>query len=268
MTESNDQITEQKPDTTAGSSFALRVALIFSLLALTVVVWQWINTRHRITGLEQTLALRLDQNAVSNQQSQAVSKLADERSQEAIAKVTLLEQKVADFQNQQEAMQSLYLELANNREERIVTEVEQLINLANQQLQLAGNISPALLALQNADTRLQELESPQATQLRKAIANDIQKLQSLPLLDITGMSIKLENIANSMNKLPLVSERTSKFIHKPANNPNLGKWQRFSQEVWQDIQSLVVLERIDRPEPPLIAPEQDFSCVKPLSYVC
>ena len=43
------------------------------------------------------------------------------------------------------------------------------IDLANQQLQLAGNVKAALIALQNADTRLQRMDRPQLTGLRKAL---------------------------------------------------------------------------------------------------
>jgi uroporphyrin-3 C-methyltransferase len=77
-------------------------------------------------------------------------------------------------------------------------------------------------------------------------------------VDITGVSIKLENLANSMDKLPLVSNRTTKSTSTPERDANLNQWQRLTHEIWQDVKSMIELERIDRPEPPLIAPEQNF----------
>src|SRR5690606_22115018 len=102
--------------------------------------WQWLNTRHRFTQLEQTLSLKLEQYNANNQQSLALSSRADERSTETAARTSMLEQKLAESQGQQEALQTLYSELANNKEERVIAETEQLMIIANQQLQLANNV--------------------------------------------------------------------------------------------------------------------------------
>jgi uroporphyrin-3 C-methyltransferase len=225
------------------------------LLALS---WHWLNTRHRFNQLEQALTMRLEQYNLSNQQSITVSKLADERSVEASARIAMLEQRLAESRNQQEALQTLYYELANTREERLIAEVEQLMTIANQQLQLAGNIKPALLALQTAEGRLQQIEAPQVIQLRKALAQDIQRLQSLPLVDIAGMSTRLENLAETVDALPLVSDRHPQPESKQAPDLQASSWQRLAHEVWQDIKQIIRLERIDRPEPPLLAPEQNY----------
>lgn len=243
----------------AKNGFVAYLALFLVFAVIGVIAWQWLNTRYRFTQLEQVLTLRLEQYGLNNQQTLTVSKLADERSVEASARIALLEQKLAESRNQQEALQTLYFELANTREERLIAEVEQLMTIANQQLQLAGNIKPALLALQTADTRLQQIDTPQVIQLRKALAQDIQRLQNLPLVDVVGMSAKLDNLIDSIGELPLVSDRHPAPV-KPvvpdwsANNP----WQKLAYEVWEDLKKMVRLERIDRPEPPLLTPEQNY----------
>lgn len=258
MTDQDQLNSEQSTEIPARKpSLYAMAALVLVVLALCTVAWQWFNTRHRFTLLEQTLTKRLEQYNATNQQSLALAKNADDRTAEAAAHVSALEQKLAESHDQQEALQTLYLELANNREERVIAEVEQLLIIANEQLQLAGNIRPALLALQTADSRLQELDTPQVTQLRKAVAQDIQHLQSLPLVDITGMSLRLENLAETVDSLPLVSERhpaAAKIAPDWDSNP----WRRLMQEIWHDIKQMVRLERVDRAEPPLLAPDQTF----------
>ena len=233
-------------------------ALILALIALIALSWQWLNTRHRFTQLEQALTMRLEQYNLNNQQSLTVSKLADERSIEASARIAILEQKLAESRNQQEALQTLYYELANTREERLIAEVEQLMTIANQQLQLAGNIKPALLALQTADSRLQQIDTPQVIQLRKALSQDIQRLQSLPFVDLVGISVKLDNLADSVKDLPLVSDRHPKPESQQAPDWQASSWQKLAYEIWQDIKNIVRMERIDRPEPPLLTPEQNY----------
>ena len=239
-------------------SFFATTALVLVLVALCTLAWQWLSTRHRFTQLEQTLTQRLEQYGTNNQQSLALAKNADERSAEASARTELIEQKLAESRDQQEALQTLYLELANNREERVIAEVEQLMIIANQQLQLAGNIRSALLALQTADTRLQQLDTPQVAQLRKAVAQDIQHLQALPLVDIMGMSLKLESLTENIDSLPLVSERHPDSSSAPAPDWDSNPWRRLAQEIWQDLRHMIRLERVDRPEPPLLAPDQAF----------
>lgn len=252
MTEPSTETPSRKP-----SLFAI-TALVLVLIALCTLAWQWLNTRQRFTQLEQTLTQRLEQYSADNQRSLALSKNADERSTEASARTTLLEQKLAESRDQQEALQTLYLELANTREERVIAEVEQLMIIANQQLQLAGNVKPALLALQSADSRLQHLDTPRAIQLRKAITQDIARLQSLPLADITGMNLKLESLISTTDKLPLVSERLAVPVATSASDSNAGPIHRLAQEIWQDIKGMVRLERVEHPEPPLLAPDQAF----------
>lgn len=263
-----EQVTEPSLDTPApgtpetptptGAPPLVQVALAIGLVALLLAGWQWLDSRQRIGGLEQSLTQRLADFDSRNKESQVVAKQAEEATARAVARLALLEQKLDESQAQQDALQTLYLEMANNRDEWTIAEVEQLLIIANQQLQLAGNIKPALLALQTADTRLQQIDKPQIFQLRKLVGRDIQRLQALPSVDVVGMSVALENLITSADKIPLVSER-----HPKASNTVMPDWDdsplhRLWQEVWQDMKSLVRIQRIDRPEPPLLPPEQTF----------
>ena len=161
----------------SGTSFLTSAALTIAVLALFGTIWQSINSRHDYTKLERGLTERLEKFDAANQQSLALAKNSDERSIESAARTSILEEKLGESLDQQESLQTLYQELANNREERLLAEVEQLLIIANQQLQLAGNVKLALLALQTADSRLQQLDSLQVMQLRKSIAQDIQRLR-------------------------------------------------------------------------------------------
>ena len=141
---------ERKP-----SLFA-KTALILVVLTLFSLAWQWLNTRQRFNEVEKALSQKLDAYQSLNQQSLVLAKQAEERSTQANARTVLLEEKLAESRDQQDALQTLYDQLAENREATAVAEVEQLLTIANQQLQLAGNVKSALLALQAADKRLQE----------------------------------------------------------------------------------------------------------------
>jgi len=239
------------------NTLGLTVLVIMLLALLSAQLWQWLNTRHRFNHLEQVLTQRLEQYAAVNQQAAAQARLAEERSVQAMSKSELLEQKLAQSRDQQENLETLYKELTNSREERTIAEIEQLLIIANQQLQLAGNIRPALLALQTAYSRLQQIETSQAALLRKTVLDDIQHLQNLPQANIAALNLELEALAHTVDVIPLVSDRHPETLPvKPGNETNA--WRRLAREIWKDIKSLVRLERIDRPEPPLLTPEQTF----------
>jgi uroporphyrin-III C-methyltransferase len=261
MTDPNKDITNatSESETKHHTVLNAKATVVLTLLILVVVVWQWFQTRHSINQIEESLTQKLEQFNEKSLQSLALSKNADDRSASTVARISLLEQQFEKSLDQQQALETLYSELADNREERIISEVEQLLVIANQQLQLAGNIKPALVALQTADSRLQNLDTPQAIQLRKSLSQNIQQLQNLPLVDTVGMSLKLESLSHLIEKLRLISEQRPKPqspYHPDTSEKNT--WQNLVQEIWYDIKHMVEIERVDHPQPPLLTPEQAY----------
>lgn len=143
-----------------------KATTLIIVIALLTLVWQWFNTRQKFNEIEHSLGRKLEQYQSINQQSLALAKQAEERSTQANARTIVLEQKLAESRDQQEALQTLYTQLAESRESTAVAEVEQLLTIASQQLQLSGNVKSALLALQAAHKRLEPLDLPRAVQLR------------------------------------------------------------------------------------------------------
>jgi uroporphyrin-3 C-methyltransferase len=251
-----------------GPSLFSKSALILGIIALFVLGWQWLNTRHRFNDVEKSLSRKLEEYQALNQQSLLLAKQAEERSLQANARTVILEQKLAESHDQQEILQGLYDQLAENREATTVAEVEQLLTIANQQLQLAGNVRSALLALQAADKRLQPLNLPRSTQLRETLAADIEKLRKVPQVDVYSLSAQLISLAALCDTLPLISESqptlNAKVQEQKAQeqqNPlpkHLSNAQKIANSIWNDIKELVTIERIDKPEPPLLSPDHAF----------
>ncbi|MDR2874919.1 MAG: uroporphyrinogen-III C-methyltransferase [Methylobacillus sp.] len=252
-------VAETPPEKVAPSNLVAQSAIILSVLALLAVGWQWWDAREKSRALEQTLTQRLSRFSERNSESNVLSKKADEAATLLTARVTLLEQQLETSKAQQETLQTMYTELASNRDEWAIGEAEHLVIIANQQLLLAGNVKPALLALQAADARLQTLTKPQVAALRKVIGQDIQRLQDLPDINLVEKSFELEKLASVIDKLPLASEHRPAPEVAPQPDFSASPWRRLAHEVWQDIKNLVRIERIDTPELPLLKPEQaDF----------
>lgn len=257
-----DTTNAQVSDRRKPSLFA-NTALILVVIALLTLAWQWLNTRQRFNEVEKSLSQKLEDYQAINQQSLAFAKQAEERSTQANARTVILEQKLEESRNQQEVLQTLYDQLAENREATAVAEVEQLLTIANQQLQLVGNVKSALLALQAADKRLEPLNLPRANQLRETLAVEIETLRKLPQVDVVGMSTQLETLAALCASIPLISERQPTFNTKAAQQnkmpvAQLNTLQKIAYPIWDDIKNLVTVERIDKPEPPLLSADNAF----------
>ena len=235
-------------------------ALLLVFVALLLLGAQWYTSRGTVETLRQDVAKKLSEADALNKESRVVAEQAREASTEAQVKLGVLEARVQESQSQQIALESLYQELSRNRDEWAYADIEQSLLIASQQLQLASNVKAALIALQNADARLQRMERPQLTPLRKAIARDIERLKALPHVDTVGISVRLDNVIAAVDTLPLAMEvRPAETAG--ADAPRQGEanaWKRFWREAWGELKQLVRVQHMDRPEVPLLAPTQTF----------
>lgn len=229
-----------------------------ALVALAFSVWQWRDARGRFDEITQTLARRLSELDTQAKESRLLADQAREATTAAQVKIGVLESRLAESQSQQIALEALYQELSRNRDEWSFAEIEQSLLIANQQLQLAGNVKAALIALQNADARLQRMERPQWIALRKALNRDIERLRALPHVDTVGLSIRLDYLISSVDRLPLAMEVRPAAPAAPDAAGEGSGFTRFVREAWSELRQLVRIQHMEKPEAPLLAPTQSF----------
>ena len=233
----------------------LTIAVVVGLAAAVAAVW--IDARNRDRQLRTEVAQRLAELDAGDKVLRATMLAAQDSLRDAQAKIALLENRLAESQTQQAALDALYRELAPSRDEWALTEIEQVLLLASQQLQLAGNVSAALAALQLADAKLQRLNRPQFVPLRRALARDMDRLKAVPYVDVPGISLRLDQAIAGVDALPLaLEERLPPPQEAPAKDES--GWRRFLRDAWQDLRQLVRIENLDRPEAPLLTPPQQF----------
>ena len=231
-----------------------------ALLAVAVAAAVWFDGKRTQRALRLEVAQRLveiESSAQAGAKSQA--QLATDL-REAQAKIALLEARLAESQAQQAALEALYRDLAPSRDEIAISEIEQVLVVASQQLQLAGNVSSALTALQLADTKLQRLDRPQFVPLRRALARDMDRLKAVPYVDVVGMSLKLDQALAAVDTLPLaMDERLPPPARDAAALPaEVPAWRRLLRDVWDDVRQLVRIESSDRPAAPLVPAAQQY----------
>jgi uroporphyrin-3 C-methyltransferase len=250
-----------KPATQTSLASYFGAAALVALIALGVTVWQGHDTRQEMDALRQELAKKLSDADAQAKAGKQFAEQLREATREAGAKIAALEAKLSESQSQQIALEALYQELSRNRDEWAYAEIEQTLLVASQQLQLAGNVKAALIALQAADSRLAAMNRPQLVALRKAINQDVTRLKALPFIDSVGISVRLDNIVNAVDKLPLAAEGRSMpepAEDKPGTDSDVPAWRRYWAELLNDMRQLVRVQRMDRPDVPLLAPSQAF----------
>ena len=235
------------------------LALVVALAAVALLAWQWHDERGRSEALRQELAKRLADADLQAREGRLIAEQVRAAAAEAQVKLGVLENRLAESQSHQIALEALYQELSRNRDESAYAEIDDALLLANQQLQLAGNVKAALIALQNVDARLQRMERPQFTALRKAINRDIERLKALPHVDTVGISVRLDGLIAGVDSMHLATEVRPPPQHAVMEaDRQRGPWLRFWSEVWNDLKQLLRVQRLDKPDPPLLAPAQSY----------
>ncbi|TMG99879.1 MAG: hypothetical protein E6H71_01690 [Betaproteobacteria bacterium] len=151
------------------------LAVVALLLALASGL-AWLDMRRDGQALRTDVAQRLANTDAALAQAKARESDLGNELRDTQAKVALLDARLAESQSQQAALETLYRELAPSRDELALTEVEQVLVLASQQLALAGNVQAALAALQLADGKLARMDRPQLARIGKDRASSCGKL--------------------------------------------------------------------------------------------
>ena len=242
-------------------------AVLLATLALLLLGWQWLETRARLADLQQELAKRLAEGDAVAKESRTLARQNQELLQALTAKTGVLEVRQAEAQSQQLALESMYQELSRSRDERVLAEIEQAVAIAAQQLQLTGNVEAVLIALQGIDARLARTGQARLLPLRKLINRDIDRLKALPLADVPGIALKLESVIAAVDNLPLAYEQRT-LAEPTAKARSVGKakaavsepgiLESLARDLWAEMKQLIRVERIDHPEPALLAPPQVY----------
>ena len=228
-----------------------------AVLLLVGMVWLWFDTRTEVVDLRRELAGRLRETDSDSRDARAAAHQAQESVRDAQVRIAQLESKLAESQSQQLALESLYQDLSRGRDEWVLAEVEQILAIASQQLQLAGNVQAALVALQTADARLARSERPPLIAVRKAMARDIERLKAAPNVDVVGLALRIDQVIAAVDALPLATDERAP-APQTSELRDEGFWTRLGGGILDELKQLVRVRNIEQPEAPLLAPTQAY----------
>lgn len=144
------------------------------------------------------------------------------------------------------------------RDAWLLAEAEYYMQIANAQLQLAGNPGLATLALKLADERILQLADPGLTEVRRALSDELRALEVMDSPDTEGITLTLASLASVVDSLPLRQEVVVQAAAGTDLDPELTGVDRAYASLKNALGGVVSVRRIDETMQPLIAPEAQY----------
>ena len=137
----------------------------------------------------------------------------------------------------------------------LLAEAEYYMQIANAQLQLAGNPHLAALALGMADERIVQLSDPALTGVRRALSDELAALEVMEKPDIEGITLTLSSLARVVDSLPLRQAASTGIDEDAVVDPALSGANRAWASVKGAVSGLVRVTPPDEAAAPLMTPD-------------
>ncbi len=258
-------------------------AAVLAAVAAAALMLAW-NTQQRVKALESELVKRQQDSGSQATEARTLARQAEAVAREAGAKMALLEARVAETSLQRSQIEDLIQSMARSRDENVLADIDTAIRVALQQAAITGSAEPLVVTLKQADERLARYNQPRLERVRRAVAQDLERTRSAGVIDISVLTLRLDDVIRQVDDLPLLSapERSAPpklgaaAAASAASNVaganqaaaaqsgpswalSLGTWwQDYGVSLWREVKSLVRVTRIDHPDAMLIAPEQAY----------
>ena len=248
------------------------LALLVSLIALVAVGYtefqDWRAERAASATADPLADLRRHIASSSEALTNIDTALADLEATDAgvAGQLEFLQQ---DFENRLQLLDSLPPRMSNlessvaalqgvstgARDTWLFAETEYYMQIANAQLQLAGNPHLAANALRMADERVAQLADPALTDVRRAIADELAALDGMEKPDIEGVTLTLASLARVVEALPLRQASAAAAEEEETPDSELSGVDRAWASVKGAVSGLVKVSGPDEDAMPLMTPE-------------
>ncbi len=205
-------------------------------------------TRDSLNSLEQRLDSLASRDVASVGELQSMERRLNERLEnfESLpSRVDNLEGSIASLQGISQGARDTWL----------LSEAEYYMQIANAQLQLAGNPHLARLALSFADERLLQLADPALTEVRRALSDELRAIQVMEKPDIEGVTLTLASLAGVVDSLPLRQEVGVSDVEADGIDPDLSGMDRAWASLKRAARDVISVRRTDDAAAPLTAPD-------------
>ncbi|MEX0975754.1 MAG: uroporphyrinogen-III C-methyltransferase [Woeseia sp.] len=163
--------------------------------------------------------------------------------------------RVADLETTMASLQGIS---TGARENWWLAEAEYYMQIANAQLQLAGNPLLAAEALRFSDERVRQLGNPALTGVRRALSAELQALDAMVKPDVEGITMRLASLTDAISSLPIEENVAQDATGMPAIDPDAGPLDRTWASLKAAFGDVVSVRRSDEAVQPLLSPDARY----------
>jgi uroporphyrin-III C-methyltransferase len=234
--------------------FLLLIVLLGGTIVLSYPFWQKLTDSQ--TGLQQEVQV-LTQQVMTLQ-----AELQTLQSQDHEAPLEALQARFEDLSQQQQVLKNYLTNLIHQVEQQPqsdddwkLAEINYLLTIALHRLQLAHDPEGALIALLALDKRLQRFNKANWLPVRTQLLEDIKRLQEVEYPDITGLAVLLAQYINEVDELPLLQGHQTAVMPESEKNP-LPEKQPWQEQLLDELQQLFVIRYNRDADSGFLTPEQ------------
>lgn len=253
-------VESRRPRLSALTRVLLAMALLLALVAVAGAVLVW----RQVHDLQKQTARQMADMGLQSRDSGAVARLAGEQSREASARVALLDARVAQLDAQRAQVENVLQSLSRARDDNLLVEVDNVVQMGVQQAQLTGSVQPLLAALVSSERRLKSASQSGLVALQQAITQDVEQLRKTSVSDVAMLATRVDNVLRQVDALPLQSDmvplpaaagQTPAVSRPPVDAP---WWRRWGASVSEAALGLVRVRSVASRDAALLPPEQGF----------
>jgi len=178
--------------------------LVFLLLAVVIGAGAWFSQK-RFDTAGREVATQVQGFTAQLVETKREAKLALGLVESQAKLIVTLQQSLAESKSQFEGLEEAWASFNKGMEDSMLAnDIDRLVTLASQQLRLASNVNNAVMALETALSTLVRADRPRFAAVQRAISADLDRLRSVPLVDVSALSVRLEALATLIGRAPLL----------------------------------------------------------------
>ena len=187
-----------------GPTWSVTLMLIFLLLAVVIGAGAWFSQK-RFDTAGREVATQVQGFTAQLVETKREAKLALGLVESQAKLIVTLQQSLAESKSQFEGLEEAWASFNKGMEDSMLAnDIDRLVTLASQQLRLASNVNNAVMALETALSTLVRADRPRFAAVQRAISADLDRLRSVPLVDVSALSVRLEALATLIGRAPLL----------------------------------------------------------------
>src|SRR5690606_27477015 len=178
------------------------LVLVLASAGFTFHVWQ---QQRQALDANTELSARLQRsvnaaNQAAERAQQALSKVQDQAGQ-----IAMLETSLRDAIETQQALEQAFQTLTDKGSDLVlINDIDHLVTIAQQQLQLGGNVANAIISMETAQSQLARANRPSLAALQQTVNGDLERLRAASTIDVSKLSAQLDTLNRLLADAPLL----------------------------------------------------------------